>query len=117
MLEDEADVLEPEVDQLLFVHLFQMFPCDNDAAARWLFQTRHHVQKRGLTAARAADDAHKFARIDIQIDAVERVHPLLSHVVGLFQPTYADDWIQCPTSLCSAGLGGQCFPFHRRVKR
>ena len=83
LLEDEADVPKAKIHQLLFVHLLQVLPRDHDAAAGGLFQPRHHVQQRGLAAARAADDADELPRVNIQVDPVQRPHPLFAHAVGL----------------------------------
>src|SRR5262249_61548824 len=45
-----------------------------DRAARRLAQARDDAQRRGLAAARRAEQRHELARPDIEVEALERDH-------------------------------------------
>jgi len=46
-------------------------PADLDHAAADRLKPRHHAQKRGLAAARRADDHHEFAILHVDGDAMD----------------------------------------------
>ena len=83
-LEYEADVLQSEAHQILFIHALDALSGHPDRSARGLFQPGHHVQQRGLAGARTADDAGKLAGPDLQTHAVQRAQLRSAQRIDLY---------------------------------
>src|SRR5262252_313748 len=78
VLEDHRNVVAPELPDLLRVHLRDITVAEPDVTADDAARVGHQAQDREgghrLAAARLADDADGLALVDVQADAVHRLH-------------------------------------------
>ena len=68
-------------------HAGDVDPVDQDVAGRWRLEAGQHAQQRGLSAARAAEDAEQLATVDVQVDGVDgdEIAEALRYLPDLYQ--------------------------------
>ena len=74
-LENKAETLAPQSGQCVVVHGGGFFAVDAVGAAAGCIQAAQNVHQRGLARAGLADNGHKIALGDAQIDVFEHLHP------------------------------------------
>ena len=52
------------------------------------------IDQRGFTCPRFANDAEELARVDLQVDMLERQEFTARHLVGFGRILYPDNWFQ-----------------------
>ena len=72
-LEDEADVLAPDLRDVLVAQLSEPGAGDRDVAVGRAVERRQDVHQRRLAGARRAHDRRQLALLDVQRDAAKRV--------------------------------------------
>ena len=84
-LKHEADVLAPVARQGRVVEFGELLAAIEDRAARGHIQTAQNIEQRALAAAGRTEQHDELARVQLQVDAPQRVHVDLAHVVDLGQ--------------------------------
>ena len=87
-LEDDADVLAPEVGKAVFTQRVQRRVADMDFTAVEPFETGQHHQKRRLARPGRPDDPHCLAFRDGKVDALQDVNGgcgIAQSEIGSFQ--------------------------------
>ena len=77
-LENEADVPLAVRGELVVVEIRDVLALQTVRARRRAVEQPEHVQQRGFPRARRTHDRDVFARVDLEIDVVERVHDLFA---------------------------------------
>ena len=72
-LENNTQVLSTPARHAILVQFMHRGPIDIDFAGCRVVDARDHVQQRGFSTARFADDAHKLACANAQVNAVQRM--------------------------------------------
>src|SRR5204863_4306905 len=73
VLEDHLEV-PSDLPELLALELGDVLPFEEELPLGRLEQPHDDPRERGLAAARFSDEAERFARVDLQVDAVDSVH-------------------------------------------
>ena len=89
-LEDEADVLAPQLRQLRVVEPRDLGAGDLHRARGRLVEAREDVHQGRLAGARRAHDRDELAGADVEVDAAERVDRGLALAVAARQLTRLD---------------------------
>ena len=77
----ERVVLEHHRDvAILRRHVVDDIRSDQDLAARDVLEAGDHAQRRGLAAARRADQHHELLVLDVEIDAAHRLDATVVHL-------------------------------------
>ena len=90
-LKHEADLVAAQLGALRVVHGNEIVAVHQHVPARGLRQSSHHIEQRGLAAARGAHHGHEFARQHFEVDAAQRRNLHLSRAVHLPQIFGNDD--------------------------
>ena len=91
-LEDEADVLAPEVRELLVAPLGQGVIEVVHLARGGRVEPAEQVEERRLAAPRRDQQHHELARVELQRHLAQRDHLHVSHVLDLGDVAHAQDW-------------------------
>src|SRR5690606_34175729 len=73
-LEDEADLLAPQVQQLRLGRRRDLAVADPHPAGRWFVETADDVEQGGLSRARTALDGHQLAATGHKRHGAQRMH-------------------------------------------
>src|SRR5690625_32000 len=90
-LKDEADVVASVIRQSRFVGVGEVDVAVHDAAAAGRIEAAEDVEEGGFAAARGAEQHDEFARVEVEIDAPQRVHLDLTHIVDLREVAHLKD--------------------------
>ena len=74
-LKNKAETLAPQGRQCVIIHGGGFFAVDTVRAAAGCIQAAQNVHQRRLARAGLADNGHKVALGDAQIDVFEHLHP------------------------------------------
>ncbi len=77
-LEDEAEVLAPQLGQRVAVERAHVVARDRVAAAAGAVEAAQDVHQRRLARARGADDREHLAVADVEVHVLEHLHPRLA---------------------------------------
>src|SRR5690349_1472037 len=70
-LEDEADLLAPELRQLTLSRLLHSHSVDLDGAAVGAIETPQQMEERRLPGTRATDNGYQLPGRDLEVDTIE----------------------------------------------
>ena len=90
-LEDEADVLAPELRQLGVAELGDGRPVDLDVALGGTVEAGEDVHEGRLAGARGPHDGGELAALDVQRDAAQRSHRGVAFAVDADDVVRRDD--------------------------
>ena len=86
LLEDEAQLLVPDVCQLTAAHLADIPAVQQISAFGRHVQTADDVHTSGFTRTGLADDGHELAFVDFERDVVGGLYEGITHLVILADP-------------------------------
>ena len=86
LLEDEAQLLVPDVCQLTAAHLADILAVQQISAFGRHVQTADDVHTSGFTRTGLADDGHELAFVDFERDVVGGLYEGVAHLVILADP-------------------------------
>ncbi len=81
-LEDETDLLVPDVGQIVLAHGADQLPIEDVGAFRWGVQAADEVHERGFPGPGRPHNGHEFVAGDGEGDPAESLHFLLFEIVG-----------------------------------
>src|SRR5580693_129337 len=84
-LEDESDLVAPQVREGAFGELVDALPRDRQLSGARAIEPPDQVQQRRFPAATRAHHRHGLAAVDVEVDRVERAHQALAAAVVLSQ--------------------------------
>ena len=93
-LKDEADVLAAEAGERGVVGGGEVVIAVADLAAGRHVEAAEDVQQGRLAAARGTEKDDEFARVEIEIDAAQRVDLHLAHAVDLGDAVHVEDRVR-----------------------
>src|SRR5690606_11412568 len=82
-LEDEAEILAPQLRQRIAIERADIAPDEVIGTVGWAVETAENIHQRRLARARSADDCAEFAFPDIQVDAVQHLNGQIAVAIGL----------------------------------
>jgi hypothetical protein len=86
LLEDEAQLLVPDVCQLTAAHLADILAVQQISAFGRHVQTADDIHTSGFTRTGLADDGHELAFVDFERDVVGGLYEGVAHLVILADP-------------------------------
>ena len=87
----ESQILVAQLPQFGLGKLGNFLPHQRNAAGTGFVQTAQQMQQRGFAAARRADNAHAFARLDLQRQIMQHVHIQAAVLIGFADFLTVDD--------------------------
>ncbi len=109
-LEDEADVLAPELRQVVVAERRDLGSGDRHGAARRLVEPGEGVHERRLARAGRAHDGDELARLDVERDAAQRVDGGRALAVAAREVARFDDDVAGPRGVSSHRCVGRRHP-------
>src|SRR5262249_21988410 len=91
-LKDKADLLVANLSQLIFAHAAEVPAVDLNCAPRWAVEAADQAEQGAFAAAGWPNDADNFARINIHIDAAQRMDDGFAERQVFCQSACADDY-------------------------
>src|SRR3990172_8438040 len=90
-LEDETDLLIPDVGELVLAELVDLLAVEEVRAARGIVEAAEDIHQRRLPRARGAHDGDHLAACNLEVDPGERHHLVSAGAVDLGNSLGADD--------------------------
>src|SRR5258706_4507285 len=103
-LKHEADVLVANRRQLVVVEMRDIAAAEHVDTARRAIEASQNVHERRLAGARRSDDRHELPGVDLEREAVERLHAHVAEVIRLREVTKRNERHYCVTT-CDTAIG------------